>query len=94
MNWILKNKKLYKKLFILSLAIYIFCIFVDQQKTLDSYASRKEYYQDQIQEQKDYNESLLSLKENINSPEYIEQIAREKLDMYLPNEKVYIDVGN
>lgn len=94
MNWILKNKKLYKKLFILGLAIYIFCIFVDQQKTLDSYASRKEYYQDQIQEQKDYNESLLSLKENINSPEYIEQIAREKLDMYLPNEKVYIDVGN
>ena len=87
-------KKLIKKLFILGLAIYIFCIFVGQQKTLDSYASRKEYYQDQIQEQKDYNESLLSLKENINSPEYIEQIAREKLDMYLPNEKVYIDVGN
>ena len=28
-----------------------------------------------------------------NSNEYIEQIAREKLDMYLPNERVYIDIG-
>ena len=25
--------------------------------------------------------------------EYIEEIAREKLGMYLPNEKVYIDIG-
>ena len=33
------------------------------------------------------------MKTNINSLEYIEKIAREKLDMYLPNEKVYIDVA-
>ena len=33
------------------------------------------------------------MKENINSPEYIEEIAREKLNMYLPNERVYIDIG-
>ena len=26
--------------------------------------------------------------------EYIEEVAREKLDMYLPNEKVYIDKNN
>ena len=38
-----------------------------------------------------YQESLNATKDNINSEEYIEQIAREKLDMYLPNEKVYID---
>ena len=30
---------------------------------------------------------------NINSKEYIEEVAREKLDMYLPNEKVYIDIS-
>ena len=32
------------------------------------------------------------MKENINSDEYIEQIAREKLEMYYPNERVYIDI--
>ena len=91
---ILKNKNLYKKLCIIGVAIYVVYIFVNQQKNLDSYASRKKYYTEQIEEQKQYNSTLLSLKENANSPEYIEQIAREKLDMYLPNEKVYIDISN
>lgn len=91
---ILKSKSLYKKLCIIGITIYVVCIFVNQQKTLDSYNNRKKYYSQQIEEQKEYNESLLSLKDNANSPEYIEEIAREKLDMYLPNEKVYIDIGN
>ena len=39
------------------------------------------------------NQKLNETKNNINSNEYIEQIAREKLDMYLPNERVYIDIG-
>ena len=30
-------------------------------------------------------------KQNINSTEYIEKLAREKLGMYLQNERVYID---
>ena len=32
-------------------------------------------------------------KENVNSKEFIEQMAREKLEMYYPNEKVYVDKG-
>ena len=45
-------------------------------------------------EQKEYKNELVAKKENVNSKEYIEQIAREKLNMYLPNERVYLDVGN
>ena len=37
--------------------------------------------------------SLCNKKKNINSEEYIEEVAREKLDMYLPNERVYIDIS-
>ena len=37
-------------------------------------------------------EKLNEMKENITSDEYIEQIAREKLGMYYPNERVYIDI--
>ena len=31
---------------------------------------------------------LAAIKEDITSKEFIEEAAREKLDMYLPNEKV------
>ena len=32
-------------------------------------------------------------KSNLNSKEYIEKIAREKLDMYTENERVYVDIN-
>lgn len=88
---ILKSKKFYKKVLFIIIGLYIISIFVNQQKTLDSYKNNQEYYAKQIQKQTEYKESLLAKKENLNSPEYIEEIAREKLDMYLPNEKIYID---
>ena len=61
---------------------YIYC---------NSNKTSQEYYQDEIKTKLAYQESLKETKSNINSEEYIEQVAREKLDMYLPNEKVYID---
>ena len=88
---ILKSKKFYKKVLFIIIGLYIISIFINQQKTLDSYKNNQEYYAKQIQEQTEYKESLLAKKANLNSPEYIEEIAREKLDMYLPNEKIYID---
>ena len=88
---ILKSKKFYKKILFVIIGIYIISIFINQQKTLDSYKNNQEYYAKQIKEQTEYKESLLAKKDNLNSPEYIEEIAREKLDMYLPNEKIYID---
>ena len=42
----------------------------------------------------EYQDKLNEEKSNVNSPEYIEAIAREKLDMYLPNERVYVDQEN
>ena len=86
-------KKITKLLLAVIVGIYIICIFMNQQKTLNSYKASQEYYAMQISEQEKYKEELTELKNNINSPEYIEEIAREKLDMYLPNERVYIDIG-
>lgn len=86
-------KKIIKLAFAIAVGIYIVSIFMKQQKTLNSYNASQEYYALQIDKQKKYKEELTELKNNINSPEYIEKIAREKLDMYLPNERVYIDIG-
>ena len=52
------------------------------------------YYHEQIEEQTEYQKKLAETKTNINSEEYIEKMAREKLDMYLPNETVYVDIEN
>lgn len=93
----MKNKINYKRIFKLLLTIiigiYVICIFIEQQKTLNSYKTNQDYYAMQITKQERYQQELKELKNNITSPEYIEEIAREKLDMYLPNERVYIDIG-
>lgn len=90
----MKNlKKHYKKILILLIAIYTISVFASQQKILNAYNSEVNQYKEKIDTAKDTKESLLSIKDNVNSPEYIEKIAREKLGMYLPNEKVYIDVA-
>ncbi len=89
----MKINKLYKKLFIIAISIYVIYIFIGQQKTINSYKSAESYYKEQIDEKIAYKESLYKKKTNINSEEYIEEAAREKLDMYLPNERVYIDTS-
>jgi len=89
----MKIKKIYKKIFIIGIAIYLVYIFANQQKVLNSYKTAEQYYIEQIEAKVAYKESLYSKKNNINSQEYIEEAAREKLDMYLPNERVYIDTS-
>lgn len=89
----MKIKKIYKKLFFIGIAIYVIYIFANQQKVLNSYKTAENYYSEQIESKIAYKETLYKKKNNINSKEYIEEAAREKLDMYLPNERVYIDTS-
>ena len=95
-NLLMKNffkKNLIKKICLISFLIYVTVIFVNQQQTLISYRSQKEYYSEKIEEAKKYNQTLLNTKDNLESKEYIESISREKLDMYSKNERVYININ-
>ena len=85
-------KKLIIKLFIIGLLVYSVGVFASQQKMLDSYAAEKKQYTESISEENSKKEDLSKTLDNLNSTEYIEEVAREKLDMYLPNERVYIDI--
>lgn len=85
-------KNLLKKVLILIFIIYFIYTIISQQKTLNAYAQEKESVNDQIDVAEETQAELMEMKENINSDEYIEQIAREKLEMYYPNERVYIDI--
>lgn len=86
-------KKIYKKVLLVIIICYIASIFISQQKTLNMYNKEVAKYEEEIVKAEETKQSLLAMKENVNSPKYIEEIAREKLAMYLPNEKVYIDIG-
>lgn len=87
-------KKLLKKVLIVVFIIYFSVTVYNQQKTLNGYQANIASVEKEIDEKNEYKQSLISLKENANSLEYIEKIAREKLHMYKPNEKVYIDINS
>lgn len=88
-----KYSKLIKRFFIGIIGVYVVFTLVNQQKTLNQYDNESEELAQEIQEQKDYNSELSKQQEDVNSLEFIEQTAREKLDMYYPNERVYVDNG-
>ena len=88
-----KNRKIYKRLLILAIAIYIIFILINQQKTLNQYSQETANLNAQIKEQQEYKEQLAKQKDDVSSLDYIEKTAREMLDIYYPNERVYIDGG-
>ena len=88
-----KSKKILIKVLVVLLGVYTIFTIINQQQTLNQYEKNKEDLTAQIKEQNEYKEELTAKKDNINSLEYIEQAAREYLEMYLPNEKVYVDQG-
>ena len=79
---------------IIGVILYFIYVCVTQQQSLDSYKREAEKYQEDIVEAKKENNKLQHIQNNVDSTEYIEDVAREKLGMYLPNERVYIDVTN
>ena len=85
-------KKFLKYTFFVLIFIYIIHIFITQQATLNSYTTESKEYQSQIDDAKEIQAELNYTIQNLNSSEYIEEEARKKLDMYLPNERVYIDI--
>ncbi|MCL2354634.1 MAG: septum formation initiator family protein [Oscillospiraceae bacterium] len=92
MKKLLKSKKFYRKLLIVSAIIYIAYVFASQQRVLDSYRAAERYYLQQVDVKTAYRNSLTETRANIDSKEYIEDMAREKLDMFLPNERIYVNV--
>lgn len=89
----MKKKKVYKKILIILVLVYAMFTLINQQKVLNQYNKNSKELAVKIDEKKAYNNELIAEKENVNSKEFIEQMARERLEMYYPNEKVYVDKG-
>lgn len=89
----MKRKKLLKRILILIIAGYVIFTLINQQKTLNQYSDNSEKLNSQIAEAQEKKEELNKQKENVDSLEFIERMAREQLDMYYPNERVYVNQG-
>ena len=88
-----KNKKLYRNLILLAVGVYFIFTLFNQQNTLQEYTQDVKNLSIKIEEEKENKEELAKKKDDVNSLEFIEQTAREKWDMYYPNERVYVDKG-
>lgn len=89
----MKKKFKINRIIIIWIIIYVLYVIISRQQVLSSYKKEEQNYLDLIAQEKQRNAELLEEKENINSTEFIEEIARDKLGMYLPNERVYIDIS-
>ena len=89
-----KKNKLFTNLLIIAIIVWA-VVLIKQQLNISQYkddinmlSQKIEVAEEKLQQDKQYLEEE---KQNTNSLEYIEKLAREKLGMYLPNERVYID---
>ena len=89
----MKKKKILKRLVILLIAIYVIFTLINQQKTLNQYSRNSEELNTKIADAEEEKEELTNQKDNVDSLEFIEKTARDMLDMYYPNERVYVNQG-
>ena len=90
----MKKSKLLRNAFVIALTIWI-VMLIKQQINITQYkdeinvlSSKIEVAEDELNQNK---QDLEQKKQDTQSLEYIEQVAREKLGMYLQNERVYVD---
>ncbi|HEY8348531.1 MAG TPA: septum formation initiator family protein [Clostridia bacterium] len=79
---------------LLVIFLYLSYIAVNQQRLIYAKNLELSKLEDKIAEEKKINEELKKQSKIIESDEYIEKIAREKLGMVKKNERVYVDIGN
>lgn len=90
----MKKGKLLKNAFLIALIVWI-VMLIKQQLNISQYRDEIKDLSSQIEvaenELNQNKQDLEQEKKNTDSLEYIEKLAREKLGMYLQNERVYID---
>ena len=73
--------------------IYISFVFIDQQKLINVKNAEMQSIQNKTEEEKKLSKDLNEQKDLVNSIEYVEKIAREKLGMIKPGEKIFVDIN-
>lgn len=79
---------LMKIIFLILLVYAVFNLVHTQQQISDTRAEIKTLTQ-QVADQKEVNLSLSNAIENSDDPSFIQDVAREKLDLVTPNDRIF-----
>lgn len=82
------------KIIMLVAFLYFGWTFLNQQKIIDEKKLQDITLSNQIEEQQKTKNNLKKKKSIINSDEFIEKVAREKLGLLKDGEKKFIDANN
>lgn len=89
-----KGKKLnIPRVLLFGVFIYFVSVFCIQQFKINEYNIQEEYYNNAISEINDDKAEYEALASQSNTTEYIEKVAREKLGLVKPYEKIFMDVN-
>lgn len=90
----MKKSNLMRNIFFIIFIIWV-VILVKQQLSISKYKDDIQTLTSKIDDAQETlaqnKQNLEEEKQNTNSTDYIEKLAREKLGMYLENETVYVD---
>lgn len=86
-----KNNK-FKFVLVLAVAVYVTWVFTIQQIEISGKRRVLAQVNADILKQEELSEQLSQKKELVNSPEYLERVARNELGMARPDEIVFSDV--
>lgn len=89
-----KKKKLNALLLIImsGLIVYFAVTFIKQQEEINTIQNEMKALRHKIEKEKEIQEELLEQQDIIETDEFIEKIAREKLGMVKEGERIYVDM--
>ncbi len=86
-------KRLLKTILVVAIFMYFCVVLAKQEMSFQKYDRELSNYNTLIAEEEIVHEQLVHTKKQISSSEYIEEVAREKLGLVMPNEIVFIDAS-
>ena len=93
-----RKRKIKIKFLFVCLIFFSFIVFLntynEQSELLGKKNKDLKIIKNEIKEEKQYSEKLLEEKKSLNPNEMIEKMARAKLGMVRPGEKVFVDRNN
>ncbi len=89
----LNTRRFLTVLIVAFFSIYFVYIMIWQQITISRKDNEIKALEEQITAATQQTEKLQQELDNLNDPEYLEKIAREKLNLVLPNERIFVDAN-
>lgn len=93
---VLKTKKagLLTKIVVLALLIYLSITLLDLRSQIRTAEAERDARQQEVNAQIQANAALSGMLERSGDPEALEDLARDKLGLVKPGEKVFYDIGD